>query len=163
MKIVAYKDRRFHIPPSAYYKDWTTNYWGWSMKQEGTGRWRKQHTEKHCQIELRWSKEVDDMGSSSNTNNKDNKSISNLLESQVERQKFLRGIHRYDTCALTLKGTRYEFYCSHLARIEFSHRLLKTWQWNFSSHKKEANLFTSWVTVSFTRRTLLHEVSQLYM
>jgi len=158
MKIAAYKDRRFHITYSANYKDWTTNFWGWSKKQEGTGKWGKQHTEKHCQIELQRSKEVDDLGSSSRTNNKDNKRTSNLLESQMARQKFSRGIHRSDIYILTLKGSRYEFDCSQLARIEFSHRLLGTWQRNISSHKKEANLFTSWVTVSFTRRTLLHEV-----
>lgn len=49
MKIAAYKDR-FHITYSANYKDCTTNFWGWSKKQEGTGKWGKQHTEKHCQL-----------------------------------------------------------------------------------------------------------------
>jgi hypothetical protein len=44
----------------------------------------------------------------------------------VARQKFLGGIHKYEICRLTLKGTRYEFDCSQLARIEFSHRLLGT-------------------------------------
>jgi len=66
------------------------------------------------------------MGSSSSTNNKDYKCISNLLESQVARQKFSSSIHRYDICALTLKGTRYAFDCSQIARIDFSHRLLGT-------------------------------------
>jgi len=69
---------------------------------------------------------VDDLGSSSRTNNKDNKRTSNLRESQMAKQKFSRGIHRYDIYILTLKGSRYEFDCSQLARIEFSHRLLGT-------------------------------------